>query len=66
MLVEVELQLLITVVNASAGMKSFYKRMIGEKEKSNEDVWKEEKDFDDDEARRVLDEISPSRRKYYH
>ena len=22
--------------------------MIGEKEKSNEDVWKEEKDFDDD------------------
>ena len=57
---------IITVVNASSGMKSFYKRMLGEKEKSNEDVWREEKDFDDDEARRVLDNISPSRRKMYH
>ena len=57
---------IITVVNASSGMKSFYKRMLGEKEKSDEDVWREEKDFDDDEARRVLDNISPSRRKMYH
>lgn len=57
---------IITVVNASTGMKSFYERMLGEKEKPNEDAWKEETDFDDDEARRELDEISPSRKKMYH
>lgn len=57
---------IITVVNASSGMKSFYKRMLSDKEKSNEDVWKEEENIDDDEARRVLDEISPSRKKMYH
>ena len=57
---------IITVVNASTGMKSFYKRRLGEKEKPNEDVWREGEDFDDDEARRVLDDISPSRKKMYH
>ena len=30
--------------------------MLGEREKPNEDVWREEKDFDDDEVG-VLDDI---------
>lgn len=62
---------IITIMTASEGMRVFFKRMLLQKkdlikpyEEKEYDPYEEE--FDEDEARRYLDSISPSRKKVYH